>query len=111
MTKPGGVFSELHLHLGGAILPHILYVRLKRDGHPLLKRFPTEQSFERFFHRRRHNLRDYLRMHELVESIQQPAAPPLFYLVTGLVRGASFFENLAYRGRRHTPYLRTDADL
>src|SRR5438046_5308062 len=77
--RPAGMFAELHLHLGGAILPHILYVRLRREGHPLLRRFPTPESFERFFARRRHGLADYLKMHELVEQIQQPADPPLYY--------------------------------
>jgi adenosine deaminase len=109
--KDPGVFAELHLHLGGAILPHILYVRLQRDGHPLLKRFPAPESFERFFARRRHNLRDYLKMHSLVEAIQQPADPTLYYFVTRLVRGAYLFENLAYMELRHTPYNRTDAHL
>lgn len=109
-THPG-VFAELHLHLGGAILPHILYVRLQRDGHPLLKRFPTAESFERFFARKRHGLRDYLKMHALVEQIQQPADPTLYYFVTRLVRGAFLFENLAYMELRHTPFLRTDAHL
>ena len=106
-----GLYAELHLHLGGAILPHILYVRLQRDGHPLLKKFDSYAKFERFFTRRRHDLRDYLKMHELVEKIQQPADPTLYYFVTRLVRGAFLFENLAYMELRHTPYNRTDAHL
>jgi adenosine deaminase len=110
-AHPAGVFAELHLHLGGAILPHILYVRLQREGHPLLRRFPTPASFERFFARRRHGLADYLKMHELVEQIQQPADPTLYYFVTRLVRGAYLFENLAYMELRHTPYNRTDVSL
>lgn len=109
--QTAGVFAELHLHLGGAVLPHILYVRLQREGHPQLKRFPTAESFERFFARRRHGLADYLKMHELVEQIQQPADPTLYYFVTRLVRGAYLFENLAYMELRHTPYNRTDAHL
>ena len=111
MTKHPGVFAKLHLILGGAILPHILYVRLQRDGHPLLRRFPTPEAFERFFHRRRHNLRDYLKMHALVEQIQQPADPTLYYFVTRLVRGAYLFDNLAYIELRYTPYNRTDGHL
>ena len=109
--KHTGVFAELHLHLGGAVLPHIMYVRLQRDGHPLLRRFPTVERFERFFSRRRHNLREYLKMHELVEAIQQPADPTLYYFVTRLVRGAYLFENLGYMELRHTPYMRTDRQL
>ena len=111
MVKHTGVFAELHLHLGGALVPHILYVRLQRDGHPLLKRFPTSERFERFFARRRRNLREYLKMHELVEAIQQPADPTLYYFVTRLVRGAYLFENLSYMELRHTPYMRTDRHL
>jgi adenosine deaminase len=111
MKKHTGLFAELHLHLGGAILPHILYVRLQRERHPLLKRFRTAEQFERFFTKRRRDLADYLKMHELVERIQQPADPTLYYFVTRLVRGAFLFENLAYMELRHTPYLRTDADL
>ena len=60
MRNHAGLYSELHLHLGGAILPHILYVRLQRDRHPLLKRFPTPEKFERFFARKRHGLGDYV---------------------------------------------------
>jgi adenosine deaminase len=111
MRNHAGLYSELHLHLGGAILPHILYVRLQRDRHPLLKRFPTAEKFERFFARKRHDLADYLKMHALVEAIQQPADPTLYYFVTRLVRGAFLFENLAYMELRHTPYNRTDAGL
>lgn len=111
MRKQAGLYAELHLHLGGAILPHILYVRLQRDNHPLLKRFPTAQKFERFFSRQRNGLAEYLKMHALVEEIQQPADPTLYYFVTKLVRGAFLFENLAYMELRHTPYNRTDAHL
>ncbi|HEX8911614.1 MAG TPA: hypothetical protein VF796_04590, partial [Humisphaera sp.] len=106
-----GLYAELHLHLGGAILPHILYVRLQRDAHPLLKKYPTPEKFERVFTQRRHSLADYLKMHELVEQIQQPADPTLYYFVTRLVRGAYLFDNLAYIELRHTPYNRTDKHL
>lgn len=109
--KNPGLYAELHLHLGGAVIPHILYVRLQRDGHPLLKRFPTYERFERVFTRRRRSLADYLKMHELVEHIQQPADPTLYYFVTRLVRGAYLFDNLAYVELRHTPFNRTDAHL
>ena len=109
--KNVGLYAELHLHLGGAIIPHILYVRLQRDGHPLLKRYPTYERFERVFTKRRSSLADYLKMHELVEHIQQPADPTLYYFVTRLVRGAYLFDNLAYIELRYTPYNRTDGHL
>jgi adenosine deaminase len=50
-------------------------------------------------------------MHELVEAIQQPADPTLYYFVTRLIRGAYLFENLGYMELRHTPFLRTDKHL
>jgi adenosine deaminase len=106
-----GLYAELHLHLGGAILPNILYHHMQRDQHALLKRFPTFDRFERFFTRRRTDLADYLKMHKLVESLQRPAEEHLFYYVTRLVRGAYLFDNLAYMELRHTPYNRTDPDL
>jgi adenosine deaminase len=106
-----GLYAELHLHLGGAILPNILYHHMQRDQHALLKRFPTFDRFERFFTRRRTGLADYLKMHKLVESLQRPAEEHLFYYVTRLVRGAYLFDNLAYMELRHTPYNRTDPEL
>lgn len=105
-----GVYGELHLHLGGAILPNILYSYLQRQpGHRLLKRFPSHERFEAFFQRKRRNLADYLTMHSLVEEIQRLHS--LRYFVQRLVRGAALFDNLAYVELRHTAYLRTDEHL
>ncbi len=106
-----GLYAELHLHLGGAILPNILYAHMQRDAHPLLRRYPTYDRFERFFTKRRANLDDYLRMHTLVEGLQRPADPHLWYYVSRLVRGAYLFDNLAYMELRHTPFNRTDPRL
>lgn len=106
-----GLYAELHLHLGGAILPNILFAHMQRDGHALMKRYPTYERFERFFTRRRSGLADYLKMHALVERLQRPADQHMFYFVTRLVRGAFLFDNLAYMELRHTPYNRTDAGL
>ena len=112
---PRGVFSELHLHLGGAILPNILYSYLRRQvgagsgSHPLLRRFPDHESFERFFARKHRTLSDYLRMHTLVEEIQR--SHTLRYFIQKLIRGAVLFDNLAYMELRHTPYFRTDPHL
>jgi adenosine deaminase len=112
---PRGVYSELHLHLGGAILPNILYSYLRRqvgaeDGqHPLLRRFPSHESFEAFFARKHKSLTDYLRMHTLVEEIQRSHS--LRYFIQKLVRGAVLFDNLAYMELRYTPYFRTDGHL
>lgn len=108
--QPRGVYSELHLHLGGAILPNILYSYLQRQpGAALLRRFPTHEKFERFFARKHKNLTDYLSMHVLVEEIQRLHS--LHYFIQRLVRGAVLFDNLAYVELRYTPYFRTDAHL
>lgn len=105
-----GVYAELHLHLGGAILPNILYSYLRRQpGHALLRRFPTHEKFEAFFARRHRSLPDYLRMHSLVEEIQRLHS--LRYFIQRLVRGAVLFDNLAYVELRYTPYFRTDEHL
>jgi adenosine deaminase len=105
-----GVYSELHLHLGGAILPNILYSYLRRQpGHGLLKRFKTQEKFEAFFRRKHSSLTDYLTMHTLVEEIQRLHS--LRYFIQKLVRGAALFDNLAYVELRYTPYFRTDVHL
>jgi adenosine deaminase len=107
---PRGVYSELHLHLGGAILPNILYSYLRRQpGHALLRRFPTLERFEAFFARKRSSLEEYLTMHTLVEEVQRLHS--LRYFVQRLVRGAVLFDNLAYVELRYTPFYRTDAHL
>jgi adenosine deaminase len=112
---PRGVYSELHLHLGGAILPNILYSYLRRQigaengTHPLLRRFSTHEKFESFFARKHKSLADYLGMHTLVEEIQR--AHSLRYFIQKLIRGAVLFDNLAYMELRYTPFLRTDALL
>jgi adenosine deaminase len=112
---PRGVYSELHLHLGGAILPNILYSYLRRQigaengSHPLLRRFPTHEKFESFFSRKHKSLGDYLGMHTLVEEIQRSHS--LRYFIQKLIRGAVLFDNLAYMELRYTPFFRTDAHL
>lgn len=110
VSTPRGVYSELHLHLGGAILPNILYSYLQRQpGTALLRRFSTHEKFERFFARKHKSLTDYLGMHALVEEIQRLHS--LRYFIQRLVRGAVLFDNLAYVELRYTPYYRTDAHL
>jgi len=102
-----GRFAELHLHLGGAILPNILYAYLQRQpGHALLRRFRSLHAFERFFSRPRRTLDDYLEMHRLVEGIQHLNSIPHF--IHRLIRGAVLFDHLAYMELRYTPWFRTD---
>lgn len=104
----GRLYAELHLHLGGAIQPRILYVHLQRRKHVLLERFPDYDDFEAYFRRPRRDLASYLDMHKLVEVIQRPDALPDFLFK--LVRGAYLFEELAYLELRYCPYFRTDPD-
>ncbi len=104
------MFSELHLHLGGAILPHILYsYLLRQQGHELLRRFPTHERFEAFFAKKHRSLEAYLQTHTLVERIQRLHS--LRYFIQRLVRGAVLFDNLAYVELRYTPFYRTDDHL
>lgn len=111
----GRLYAELHLHLGGAILPRILYVYLQRkaattgERDPLLEEFEEYESFEAFFRRPRKDLNSYLEMHRLVERIQRVESLPEF--VFKLVRGAYLFEELSYIELRHCPWFRTDERL
>lgn len=104
-----GRFAELHLHLGGAVLPNILHAYLRRVEHPLLKRYPTVEKLERFFTRPRKSLDEYVGMHKIVEHVQRLDSIP--YFVQRLIRGAVLFDNLAYVELRHCPYFRTDRTL
>src|SRR5947207_4493024 len=101
--------AELHRHLGGAIVPRIFWRFLVRHRHPLAARFPTYESLERFFTRRRRSLASYLKLHTLVEGVQRPET--LAYFVSKLVRGAYVFESIAYLELRHTPYYHTHPAL
>src|SRR5947209_5227694 len=101
--------AELHRHLGGAIVPRIFWRFLIRHRHPLAARFPTYESLERYFTRRRRSLSSYLKLHTVVEGVQRPGT--LAYFVSKLVRGAYVFESIAYLELRHTPYYRTDPAL
>jgi len=101
--------AELHRHLGGSVVPRILWRYLIRQGHPLADQYPEYPAFETFFTRPRRSLEEYLELHTLVEHVQTLDALP--YFVTRLIRGAYVFENLAYLEIRYTPYLRTDRAL
>ncbi len=107
--RPLGRFAELHLHLGGAVLPNILHAYLRRVEHPLLKRYPRVELLERYFTRPRRSLDEYVHMHTLVERVQRLDAIP--YFVKRLIRGAVLFDNLAYMELRHCPWFRTDRTL
>ncbi|NJK63289.1 MAG: adenosine deaminase [Synechococcaceae cyanobacterium SM2_3_1] len=101
--------AELHRHLGGSVVPRILWRFLHRQGSPLAARFPEYGDFEGFYTRPRNTLEDYLELHTLVESVQTLDTLP--YFIYRLLRGAYIFEDLAYLEIRYTPYLRTDPSL
>ncbi len=101
--------AELHRHLGGAVVPRILWRYFERHEAELAQRFPEYEAFESFYTKPRATLDEYLELHTLVESCQTLATLP--YFIYRLIRGAYIFENLAYLELRYTPYLRTDAGL
>lgn len=100
------LYAELHRHLGGSVVPRILWRYFQRNDRALADRFPDYEEFETFYTRPRQSLEEYLELHTLVESVQTPQTLP--YFIFRLIRGAYIFENLAYLELRYTPYLRTD---
>ncbi len=103
------LYAELHRHLGGSVVPRILWRYFQRSGGDLARQFPDYPQFEEFYTKPRQTLEEYLELHTLVESCQTLASLP--YFVHRLLRGAYVFENLAYLELRYTPYLRTDQHL
>ncbi|MGB3237049.1 MAG: adenosine deaminase [Geitlerinemataceae cyanobacterium] len=103
------LYSELHRHLGGAIVPRILWRYFHRHSGDLAERFPQYPDFEEFYTRPRNTLDEYLELHTLVENTQTIETLP--YFIYRLIRGAYIFENLAYLELRYTPYLRTNDTL
>ena len=101
--------AELHRHLGGAVVPRILWRFLVRTGHPLASEFPTYERLEAFVTHPRSSLEEYLELHSFVESVQ--TMDTLEYFVSKLVRGAYVFESICYLELRHTPFYRTDPAL
>ncbi|MDK3155148.1 adenosine deaminase [Kamptonema cortianum] len=103
------LYAELHRHLGGSVVPRILWRYFHRSDAELAQRFPEYNSFEDFYTRPRNTLDEYLELHTLVESVQTSETLP--YFIYRLIRGAYIFENLAYLELRYTPYLRTPEHL
>jgi adenosine deaminase len=101
--------AELHRHLGGSVVPRVLWRYFERHSSELISRFPNYGEFEDFYTRPRNTLDEYLELHTLVESVQTVETLP--YFIYRLVRGAYIFENLAYLELRYTPYLRTPEHL
>lgn len=103
------LYAELHRHLGGSVVPRILWRYFQRKNPDLGQKFPEYPEFEDFYTRPRNTLDEYLELHTLVESVQ--TAETLPYFIYRLIRGAYIFENLAYLELRYTPYLRTSEHL
>lgn len=103
------LYAELHRHLGGSVVPRVLWRYFQRNLDHLAQRFPQYADFEEYYTRPRNSLDEYLELHTLVEGVQTPEALP--YFIYRLIRGAYVFENLAYLELRYTPYLRTSDDL
>lgn len=101
--------AELHRHLGGSVVPRILWRYFHRHDAELADRFPEYPAFEQFYTQPRNTLDEYLELHTLVEGVQ--TAETLPYFIYRLIRGAYTFENLAYLELRYTPYLRTPHHL
>lgn len=101
--------ADLHRHLGGSVVPRILWRYFQRHNQDLAQRFSHYSQFEEFYTRSHDTLEEYLELHTLVESVQTPQTLP--YFIYRLIRGAYVFENLAYLELRYTPYLRTSEEL
>ncbi len=101
--------AELHRHLGGSVVPRILWRYFQRHSADLAERFSDYLEFEDFYTKPRNTLNEYLELHTLVESVQTVQTLP--YFIYRLIRGAYIFENLAYLELRYTPYLRTPEHL
>jgi adenosine deaminase len=103
------LYAELHRHLGGSVVPRVLWRYFQRHNTELISPFAEYPEFEDFYTRPRNTLDEYLELHTLVESVQTVETLP--YFIYRLLRGAYIFENLAYLELRYTPYLRTPEHL
>ncbi|WP_088893306.1 adenosine deaminase [Leptolyngbya ohadii] len=103
------LYAELHRHLGGSVVPRVLWRYFQRNQSDLSDRFNDYDDFEDFYTRPRNTLDEYLELHTLVEKVQTNDTLP--YFIYRLMRGAYVFENLAYLELRYTPYLRTPEHL
>lgn len=103
------LYAELHRHLGGSVVPRVLWRYCQRHAPEIGGRFSQYAEFEDFYTRPRNTLDEYLELHTLVESVQTVDTLP--YFIYRLIRGAYIFENLAYLELRYTPYLRTPEHL
>lgn len=99
------LYADLHRHLGGSVVPRILWGYFQRHDPDMATQFPEYGEFEQFYTCERKTLDEYLELHTLVEKVQTVDTLP--YFIYRLIRGAYIFENMAYLELRYTPYLRT----
>nr|WP_228035636.1 adenosine deaminase [Oculatella sp. LEGE 06141] len=99
----------MHRHLGGSVVPRVLWRYFQRNRTDLAQPFSNYEGFEDFYTKPRNTLDEYLELHTLVEGVQTDETLP--YFVYRLMRGAYIFESLAYLELRYTPYLRTPDHL
>ena len=103
------LYSELHRHLGGSVVPRVLWRYFERNRPDISDEFADYSAFEQFYTQPKDTLEEYLQLHTLVESVQTREALP--YFIYRLIRGAYIFENLAYLELRYTPFYRTSDRL
>ena len=103
------LYAELHRHLGGSVVPRVMWRFFQRHNAEKISHFSEYSQFEEFYTRPRNTLDEYLELHTLVESVQTKESLP--YFIYRLLRGAYIFENLAYLELRYTPHLRTSEEL
>ncbi len=103
------LYAELHRHLGGSVVPRVLWRYFERNRPDISDKFSSYSAFEQFYTQPKDTLEEYLELHTLVESVQTKEALP--YFIYRLIRGAYIFENLAYLELRYTPFYRTPAHL
>lgn len=101
--------AELHRHLGGSVVPRVLWRYFQRHHPEMAQKYPKYEEFEAFYTKPRNTLDEYLELHTMVEHVQTQETLP--YFIYRLMRGAYTFENLAYLELRYTPYLRTPQHL
>jgi adenosine deaminase len=65
------LYAELHRHLGGSVVPRVLWRYFQRHNAELISPFGEYAEFEDFYTRPRNTLDEYLELHTLVESVQR----------------------------------------
>ena len=80
------LYAELHRHLGGSVVPRVLWRYFERNRPDISDPFDSYGDFELFYTQPKDTLEDYLKLHTLVESVQTKEALP--YFIYRLIRGA-----------------------